>query len=308
MKDPYVILGVSKTATAEELKNAYRKLAKKYHPDLNPGNKAAEAKFKEISSAYEILGEPTNRAKYDRGEWEQPGGESARPGGDGYYYQTRSGAGGRYDFHFGGAEGAGFEDIFAELFRGRGRGAGQGFGGFEEYAESGDEIYHMEVDLREAIQGGEREITLPSGKRLHVKIPKGIAEGMRLRFAGQGATVKGKAGDVYVEIRWRDDPRFLREGSDLYFELPLNVAIATVGGEVRVPTPEGEILLKVPPHTNAGRKFRIPGKGVPMKGEKKRGDLTVIVRLVLPERIDASFEQAMREWKERNRPTERSAS
>jgi DnaJ-class molecular chaperone len=306
MKDPYESLGVGKTATQDEIKNAYRKLAKKLHPDLNPGSKEAETKFKEVAAAYEILGDPANRAKFDRGEWEQQPG-SGPQGHGGYYRQARPGADGRYDFHFGGSEGGDFEDVFAQFFRDRGDrrdwgGRGQGF------EAAGDEIYQMEVDMRDAILGAEREITLPSGKRLQVKIPKGVGEGMRLRFSGQGAAVNGKAADVYVEIRFREDPRFLREGRDLFLELPVSVVDAALGAELRVPTPEGEVLLKVPPHTDSGRRMRIPGKGVAVKGGKERGDLTVIVKLVLPAGIDGSFDQAMRDWKEKRQAGERSAS
>lgn len=297
VKDPYQSLGVAKTATQDEIKNAYRKLAKKHHPDLNPGNKEAENKFKEAAAAYEILGDAKNRAKFDAGEWtepgEAPGGARARRSGP-FYHEARREAGGRYDYDFGGE---GFDSsVFEQFFRNR----GQGGGGFRGAEPSGDELYQMEVDYRDAIAGAEREITLPSGKRLQVKIPKGVAEGMRLRFSGQGASYGGKAADVYVEIRLREDPRFLREGKDLFFELPVSVADAVLGGEVRVPVPEGEILLKVPARSSSGRRIRIAGKGLFVKGDPNRGDLTAIVKIVLPERVDAELESALRSWKERH--------
>lgn len=295
MKDPYDALGLAKTATQDEIKNAYRKLAKKYHPDLNPGNKEAERKFKDLAAAYEIVGEPKNREKYDKGEWEgqeAPAGGTRRGGP--FYQQAHSGAGGRYDFNFEELD----PSVFEQFFGGRSR-SGRGFA-----TEGQDELYQMEVDLRDAILGAQREITLPSGKRLQVSIPKGIAAGTRLRFAGQGSPGYGggKAGDVFVEIRLKDDPRFTRQGKDLLFDLPVEVPDAVLGGEARVPTPEGEVLLTIPKNSSSGRRIRIPGKGMFEKGDKVRGDLIVQLRLTLPANAGPEFERLMRDWRERSQP------
>lgn len=288
--DPYKTLGVAKGDSQDEIKNAYRKLAKKFHPDLNPGNKEAEKRFKDIAAAYEIVGTPENRAKFDRGEWE--GQESAGPTGrrsGPFYRQAQQGAGGRYDFNF--------EDLDPSMFE-------QMFGGRQGAAAGRDELYQLEIDLRDSINGVEKEITLPSGKRLQVKIPKGIASGARLRFSGQGAPGLrgGPPGDVYVEILLREDPRFHREGKNLQFDLAVDLATAVLGGEARVPTPEGEVMLKVPKNSSSGRKIRIPGKGIFEKGDKARGDLVVQLRLVLPENIDEEFQQAVRSWRDRQAP------
>lgn len=289
MKDPYQTLGVSKSATAEEIKNAYRGLAKKFHPDLNPGNKTAEAQFKDISAAYEILGSPENRAKFDRGEWDMQGagaGAGASRGGP-FYREAHRGGGGRYHFDFGAG---GFdESMFEELFGGGARGP----------RRPRDETYQMEVELRDAILGAEREIHLPSGKRLSVKIPHGSRSGQKLRFSGQGAG----GVDVFVELRVKEDPRFHLEGDTLVYSLNVPLAGAVLGREIPVPIPEGQVMLKIPPGSSSGRRFRIPGKGMPAKGA--RGDLIVEIRIALPETRDPQLEEAIRAWSEKK---ERSAS
>jgi DnaJ-class molecular chaperone len=291
MKDPYQILGLAKSASADEIKNTYRKLAKKFHPDLNPGNKEAELKFKDIAAAYEIVGTPENKAKFDRGEWEgQESPGSGRRGGP-FYRQAQTGAGGRYDFQFEDFDPSAFEQMF---------GGGMGRGGGPS-RPARDELYQMEIDLRDAISGADREISLPSGKRLQVKIPAGIAEGARLRFTGQGSPGfgGGPAADVYVEIHLREDSRFQRDGKNLQYELSVDIASAVLGGEARVPTPEGEVMLKIPKYSSSGKRIRIPGKGVFEKGDKARGDLVVALKIVVPEVADEELEAALKKWREK---------
>jgi len=291
MNDPYQILGLAKTASAEEIKNTYRKLAKKFHPDLNPGNKEAELKFKDIAAAYEILGTPENKAKFDRGEWEGQESAGARARGGPFYRQAQAGAGGRYDFQFEDFDPSVFEQMFG----------GGGARGGRRNRPAQDELYQMEIELRDSISGAERDISLPSGKRLQVKIPAGIAEGARLRFAGQGSPGfgGGPPADVYVEIHLRNDSRFQREGKNLQYELPVDIASAVLGGEARVPTPEGEVMLKIPKHSSSGKRIRIPGKGVFEKGDKVRGDLVVSLKIVVPETVDEELEAALLKWREK---------
>ncbi len=298
MQDPYKTLGVAKGATQAEIKNVYRALAKKLHPDLNPGNKKAEHDFKEINGAYEILGTPENRAKFDRGEWAAQGGESASGAAGarrGPFYREAPG-GERYNFDFG----EGFdESIFEGLF-----GGARARGGFRQPAQ---EVYQMEVEFGELIRGAEREIHLPSGKRLAVKIPKNSRPGQKLRFKGaQTVGQNASGGDIFVELQAKPDPRFTSDGANLVHELAVPLAIAILGGEIPVPTPEGQIMLKIPP--NAGRRFRIPGKGTFIKGAPMRGDLFLDMRVVLPEKRDPALEAAIRGWIDNTEKKERSAS
>jgi DnaJ-class molecular chaperone len=312
--DPYKTLGVSKTATQDEIKNAYRSLAKKLHPDLNPGNKTAEVKFKEINAAYELLGTPEARAKFDRGETqeefkaqqEQQYYDQARAQGRGprrghqgpFYYQTQEG-GGRYSSNFGGEEfgQGGFQGGFEDLFR--------NFREQQQQESKGeDQLYRMDVDFKDAILGAEREVTLNNGKKLRVKIPPGIESGKRLRFKGQGLPgVNGAvAGDAYIEVEVRPSPVFKRSGKNLEIEVPVGIADAVLGGDVEVPTLEGTVMLHIPPGVSSGAKLRIRGKGVPSpKGqEDERGDEIVSVRIVVPKTGDPEFlelQAALRNWK-----------
>lgn len=297
MLDPYQTLGVSKTATPDEIKNAYRTLAKKFHPDLNPKDKAAEHKFKEINAAYEIVGDAEKRARFDRGDWgeDQAGaGPGARRHGGPFYRDARRGGaeGKRYSYDFGDFD----ESVFENLFGHRGRGGGtQGFS-----VPGEDELYRLELSLRESVEGGERELHLPSGKRLGVKIPKGVFPGQKLRFAGQGGPGigGGRAGDIYVELALAPDERFTMDGSTLLLEQPVPLDVALLGGEVTVPTPEGQVRLKIPARTSSGRRLRIPGKGLFARGGK-RGDLLVKAQVSLPEEQDEALEAAVRQWRER---------
>jgi DnaJ-class molecular chaperone len=292
--DPYKTLGVSKTASQDEIKNAYRSLAKKYHPDLNPGKKSAEVKFKEINSAYEQIGTPEERSKFDRGETEkQQFNDRAHAGHQGpFYYQTQEG-GGRYSSNFGGDSPDVGNDSFEDLFR--------VFRQQQQRSSQGeDQLYRMDVDFKDAVLGAEREITLNTGKKLRVKIPPGIESGKRLRFKGQGMPGVGgaPAGDAYIEVDVKPSPTFKRNGKNIEIEVPIGIGEAVLGGDVEVPTIEGPVMLHVPAGISSGSKLRIRGKGIPSQGE--RGDEIVSVRIVLPKESDpelSKLQDAIRNWK-----------
>jgi DnaJ-class molecular chaperone len=293
--DPYAALGLKPQATAAEIKSAYRKLAKQFHPDLNPGNKSAETRFKEINAANELIGTPEARAKYDRGETEEAQRQQyqrsagAGAGGQQYYYQTQGGpGGGRYSQSFHGMD----EDLFSSIFGEKFGGAGGGFGGA---TGPQDENYQMSIDFKDSILGGEKDITLPGGKRLRVKIPAGIETGKKLRFAGQGQN----QADVYVEIEVKPSDVFTRNGNNVEIEIPISVAESLLGAEVRVPTLDGAVMLKVPPQISSGQKLRVTGKGVAGKG-----DQLVKVKIVNAPAsnpvMDEEFKKAVEAWKERH--------
>ena len=292
MTDPYQILGLSKNATQDEIRTAYRNLAKKHHPDLNPENKTAETKFKEISSAYEMIGTPEARAKFDRGETEAHAQERARTAQEEpYYYSTQQGEpGGRYSHSFG--EDMGAEDLFANLF-GRARPGGARARGADFVGE--DQLYQMEVEFKESILGAERVITLPTGKKLQVKIPPGVETGSKLRFKGQGGPGigKGPAGDAYVEIRVNPLEGFKRVASNVEAEVPLSFIEGILGAEIKVPTLDGAVMLKVPAGVSTGSRLRIKGKGV---RAKEAGDQIVVLKIVLPKKIDPELQAAIQSW------------
>ncbi|HEX4922529.1 MAG TPA: J domain-containing protein [Bdellovibrionales bacterium] len=303
--NPYETLGVSKTASQDEIKAAYRKLAKKYHPDFNPGNKEAESKFKTINQAYELVGTPEARKKFDEGpkvDWEQFAREQGAGGGRPYYYSTQ-GPGARYSYQFGGGGDGGFglddellRNLFeqAQGFRGRGGNAGSFRGGsdFNEdpFGAAQPEQYLMEIELRDAVLGGEREITLPSGRKLRVKIPAGVNDGQKLRFAAK----EPNQNDVYVELRVRPNEQFKRSGDDVETTLSISVPEAILGAEVPVPTLDGSVLLKIPKGVRTGTKLRVRGKGVP-----NRGDQLVTLNVVLPKAPDPKLEELARAWAEK---------
>src|SRR5437763_9700712 len=302
-KDYYKILGVSKDASEKDIKQAYRKLARKYHPDVNPDNKEAEEKFKEINEANEVLSDPEKRKKYDEmstyyqqyGRW--PG--AGEPAGAGGY------EGGRYQYRtvneedlrdiFG--EQSPFSDFFETYF---GSGFAPSTGGQtrttrrRQRATPGQDVEsHIEVSLAEAYKGATRvfELTETDGstRRLEVKIPPGVDEGSRIRIAGQGAQGTGGRGDLYLRVHVLPDPRFTREGTTLRTRVDVPLATAVLGGEVRVPTPDGrQLLLRIPPGTANGKTFRLRGKGMPALGQpEKRGDLYAEVNVVLPTHLNA---------------------
>lgn len=290
MSDPYKILGLTKGANLEEIKKSYRKLAKKYHPDLNPGNKEAEKHFKEVSHAFDLIGTAEARAKFDRGGTEEQQRQHYEDFMKGFgnkqsYHDTQRDHG-RYSYSFG--EDFGGADFFENLFGGRG-------GAMEFPGE--DLNYTLDVDFKEAALGAEKIITLPSGKNLSVKIPAGIESGKKLRFKGQGNPGTGKAGpgDAYIEIHVRDLDGFRRKGKDIETDLPISFLEAITGADVELQTLEGKIVLKIPPGVSSGSKLKVKGKGA--GALDARGDLYVVLKIVMPKNIDPALKNAVESLK-----------
>lgn len=293
MIDPYKILHVEKSASLDEIKKSYRKLAKQYHPDLNPGNKEAERKFKDISHAFDLIGTAEAKGKFDRGETEDQQRHQYEQYQKAHEGRQRSG-GHRYSSSFG--EGFDGEDLFESLFGGggarRGRG-GRGFSSQEMNFPGEDELYQMEVDFTEAALGGEKVITLPNGKKLQIKIPAGIENGKKLKFKGLGqpGVGSGPPGDVYVQINIKPMPGFTRIDKDIHTEVPISFFEALNGAEIEVPTIDGSVMLKVPAGVSSGSKLRIKHKGAG-HGET-RGNQIVTLKIVMPKNIDPHMREAI---------------
>jgi len=298
-RDYYETLGVSKTASEDEIKSAFRKLARKYHPDVAKDKKEAEEKFKQINEAYEVLSDPEKRRKYDQlGEnWNQPGGfqpppqwGGRQPGG-GFY--GGGGENGGVEFEFGGT---GFSDFFEAFFGGgRGRSAFGGFGQRGTMAERGSDVEaDIMVTLEEALHGSTRQVSLRRAgskktETYQVKIPRGVREGQRIRLAGQGEAGErgGKSGDLFLRVRLARHPDFSVEGSDLVHEVKIAPWQAVLGDQIIVPTLEGNARLKLPPGTQGGQRFRLRGRGLPgVSGQ--RGDLYVVVQITVPKKLSDS--------------------
>ncbi len=295
----YDILGVPRTASDAEIRAAYRRLAKKYHPDFNAGDGAAERMFKRVSAAYEILGDRERRARYDRGEIDEEGRDRV-PGG-GFWREAATGAAG---FRPGGDFG-GFEEIISELFgRGRQRRGQRGFGFGSGFRDAGGEVrVRLSLDFVEAVHGGRKPVVTPDGRHLEVNIPPGVENGQILRVKGGGvAGLGGRPGDLRIEVEVREHPRFRRHGRDIHLDQPVPLEIAVLGGKLRVPTVDGEVQLTIPRGSSSGRVLRLRGKGVPDRAGG-RGDQLVRLLVTLPERIDPELEAAIRHWAERRAGT-----
>ncbi|MEY2480611.1 MAG: curved DNA-binding protein [Verrucomicrobiota bacterium] len=308
-RDYYETLGVSKSASEDEIRSAFRKLARKYHPDVAKDKKTAEEKFKQINEAYEVLSDPEKRNKYDQlgADWNQPGGFQPPPGWGG---QTPGGGFHRYGGGDGGVEfefgGTGFSDFF-EAFFGGGRGR-SGFGGFGQRpptAERGGDVEaDIMVTLEEALHGSKRAVSLRrSGSNkvetYQVKIPRGVHEGQRIRLAGQGeaGAAGGKSGDLFLRVRLASHPDFSVEGSDLIHELKIAPSQAALGAELKVPTLEGTVRLKIPPGTQGGQRFRLREKGL-SDVSGKRGDLYVAVQIQIPKKLSEREREIWRQLAE----------
>jgi curved DNA-binding protein len=305
-KDYYKILGVSKTADAKEIKRAYRRLARELHPDVNPGDAKAEERFKEVNEAYEVLSDPEKRSKYDRfgASWQQYQRMGGDPSGFDWSQWARGGAPGgtRVEFSgdlgdlFGGDAG-GFSDFFSALFGDMGLRSG-GFGRRSRGGMRGRDLEQpVQVTLEEVIHGT-RRLLEKDGRRLEVKIPRGVKTGARIRIAGEGTpgSVGRPAGDLYLKVTVAPHAVFTREGDDLRREINLDLYTAILGGEVRVDTLDGHVTLKVPPETQSGRTFRLRGKGMPkLRQADRRGDLYVKVRVSLPQKLNEREKQLFRE-------------
>ncbi len=279
MRDPYEVLGVSRTASADEIKSAYRKLAKKLHPDLNPGRKT-ESEFKDVSVAYDLLSDADKRARFDRGEIDAAGNERMRG--------NPFGGGGRGGARFTRS----YEDfdpyeMFADLFGNDPRSGKRGRGA--------DEHFNLAVDFVTATAGGRKRVELPGGRSLDLTIPPGTADGQSLRLKGQGQKGPAGAGDAYIEIKVQPHSFFTRQGDDIHVDVPVTLREAVLGGKVAVPTIDGSVMLSVPKGANTGTTLRLKGKGVPGKG-KARGDQYVHLKVVLPDHPDAALERFAAEW------------
>lgn len=311
MRDPYEILGVARNADQNEIKRAFRKLAKKLHPDANKDSPKAQEQFAELNTAHEILSDVEKRGQFDRGEIDaegKPRGFEGFPGGGGFNRGFRRGpqAENPYESFSFGPEGVrrsghaphdagGFDDVIADILGGlggRGRGRG-GPGG--EVPRGGDIDIKVPVALERVVEGGSVKVHLPSGRTVEVKIPAGVVEGHRMRLKGQGepSPFGGPAGDAYVVVSYAPHRHFRIEGPDLRTDVPLTLVDAVLGGKVRVPTLSGEVELSVPAHTNSGRTFRLRGKGLP-KADGTAGDLLATTRIMLPDAPDKELEELMR--------------
>lgn len=295
--DPYKALGLSKTASAEEIKKAYRKLVRSSHPDLHPDDPAAEARFKAISAAYDVLGNPETRARFDAGEIDGLGAE--RPPRQ-YYRDFTDTSDNAYQQRRGFGPGVDPADIFAEILRNRGRASGGDPFAGQGFAAAGSDLrYTLEVAFLDAVRGAETRITLPDGQALAVKIPQGTEDGQTLRLRGKGSPGfgGGPAGDALITLRVRPHPVFRREGDDIVLTLPITVDEAILGGKVTAPTIDGPVGLTIPKGASSGRILRLRGRGVASKTGGAKGDQKVELRIVLPPQIDDSLAQFMTEWR-----------
>jgi len=286
MTDPYEVLGVSKTASADDIQKAYRRLAKKLHPDLNPGDKSAEEKFKEVSAAYDLLGDAEKRGRYDRGEIDASGAEKPQPQRRYYrdFAESGQGAGQGFQSGFGDLD----EDVLAEIF-GR-RGANMKMRG-------GDVRYHLAVDLLSAVNGAKPQLALPDGSEITVTIPPGTRDGQILRLKGKGRPGYngGEPGDALIEIEVRPHPLFKRKDDNIRIELPVSLSEAVLGGKVKTPTPTGDVMLSIPKGANTGTVLRLKGKGVP-KADGSHGDQYVTLKVMLPDKPDPELEEFIARW------------
>jgi len=286
MKDPYEILGVARTATAEDIKKAYLRLAKKLHPDLNPGDTRAEEKFKEVSSANDFLSDPERRRRFDAGEIDAAGVEKPAQ----RFYKDYAGVSGNpYETEAAYADFADTDSFFADLLRRR--------AAETRRVRGADQLYRLEIDFLDAVNGAKKEIGLPQGGRLDVTIPAGIEEGQTLRLRGKGAPSpgEGEAGDALIEVSVRPHPFFSRDGGDIRLDLPITVSEAALGAEVKAPTPSGAVLLRIPKGSNTGTVLRLKGKGV-LRGEK-RGDELVRLQVMMPTPPDPALEAFLSSWR-----------
>jgi DnaJ-class molecular chaperone len=280
-------LGVKKKASQDEIQKAYRRLAKKLHPDLNPGNKQAEEQFKEVSAAYDLLGDADKRARYDRGEIDASGAERPQQR---FYRDFADSAGSPYANDAGFADFAGAEDILSQIFAREGRA--------NIRMRGSDVHYRLELDFLDAINGGKRQITLPDGSVLDVNIPAGTNDGQILRLRGKGrpGIGGGPPGDALVEIEVRHHRIFTRKGDDIHVDLPISLSEAVLGGKEKVPTPTGSVTMTVPKWSNTGTVLRLKGKGVP-RVDGSKGDEFVVLKVMLPEKPDPELEKFVAQWR-----------
>ena len=305
--DPYQVLGVPRTASADEIRKAFRKLAKANHPDTNPNNKAAEERFKQVSGAFDILGDAEKKKKFDAGAIDADGRETfggfggrgqggpwGPPPGGGPF-----GAGGPHGQSF---EGVDLGDILGEMFGGArgGRAGGQG-GGFGGFSQRGSDVRApLAIDLEEAIKGGKKRVAFSDGRTIDITIPKGAQEGQTLRLKGQGSPGRAGPGDAFIELSIAPHPIYRREGETLVMDVPITVYDAVLGGKAEAPTPDGPVTLTIPKGANTGTRLRLKGRGL-TDARGQRGDLFARLVVTLPEAPDAALEAFAEAWK-KDRP------
>jgi DnaJ-class molecular chaperone len=307
--DPYDALGLTKSATADEIKKAYRKLVRTSHPDLHPDDPEAEARFKAISAAYDVLKDPETRARYDAGEIDGLGAERPRRQ---YYRDFADAPENSYRQGRGFGPDADPADIFADILRNRGQSGradfGSGFAGSgprssyggQGFAAAGaDARYSLSVAFLDAVRGSETKITLPDGQGLAVKIPQGTEDGQTLRLRGKGGAGYGggPAGDALITITLKPHPVFRREGDDILLTLPISFDEAILGGKVSVPTIDGPVELTIPAGASSGRVLRLRGRGTGRAGQKAKGDQLVELKVVVPAKPDESLRDFLTEWR-----------
>jgi DnaJ-class molecular chaperone len=287
--DPYQTLGVSPSATDEEIKYAYRKLAKQYHPDINLGAADAENKFKEINTAHKLIETAALREKYKQDQFAE--GAQEKAGRSGPFYRETQTPGSRYSQ----AHAGDFEDIFSSLFGKRQQADGIDIPG-EDYS------FTLEIDLRDAVMGAEKKISLQTGKSILLKIPPATDTGSKLKLKGQGGPGfgKGQPGDAYIKIQVRPSEVFRREGSNFFIEVPVTIDEVINGAEIEVPTIEGPVKMKIPPGMDTAKKLSLKSKGFPDKNNKTGGNLLVELKVIMPQSQDQEFKDFIREWSRKN--------
>lgn len=312
-KDPYETLGVARTASQDEIKKAYRSLAKKYHPDVNKGNKAAEEKFKEVSQAYEVVGDEEKRRKFDQlGQWGEQGGFDPRQAYRTYTWTSGSPGGGNAgpEFDFGDV----FENIFGGGFRGAGSNAGaargrprggRGPGGdwyggtMEDEGHASEDVQStIEIGFEDAVRGAKRRVTLSRNgheEKIDIKIPAGIRDGGKIRIPGKGSG----HGDLYIQVKVAPHPQFWRTEDDLYVSTPITVTEAALGATIRVPTLDGAVNLKIPAGTPSGQRFRLKGKGVTHLDGGGQGDQFAVIKIVVPPDLDEETKELFKKIHEK---------
>jgi DnaJ-class molecular chaperone len=296
MSDPYSVMGVPKTASEDDIRKAFRKLAKKHHPDLNPGDKKAEARFKDITQANDILSDKEKRRRFDAGEIDATGSEVPPRG----FYRDQAGSpGGAKYYRSGGQEEFGdMSGIFEEMFRRRGGNGGGGGGGFGFDSDPAPVTYTLPIAFLIAARGGKQRVTLPNGKTLDIDVPEGATDGQTLRLKGQGTPgVNGRpTGDAYVELRVQPHAFFEARDSNIHVELPVTITEAALGGKIKVPTVGGPVMLNVPAGSNTGTSLRLKGRGLLDKKSGERGDQYVKLKIVLPAEPDDKLKAFLEGW------------
>jgi DnaJ-class molecular chaperone len=293
--DPYETLGVKRDAAQSEIQKAYRRLAKEFHPDLKPGDKAAEQRFKEVSAAYDVLRDPEKRARFDRGEIDAAGTEQ----GQARYYRDFADTGAASGPYWNDRGFADFadDDIISRFFGRRGsRAAGT------------DAHYRLEIDFLDAVNGATKRITLPDEQAVEFTIPPGTQDGAVIRLRGKGSPrpAGSEPGDALIELAVRPHPFFRRDGDDIRLDLPISLGEAILGGSIKVPTPTGPVAVRLPKHANTGKVLRLRGKGA-SKRRGGRGDTYATLKVMLPETPDPELEEQVRTWSEKHKYNPRQA-